>query len=174
MTITTAAPTTLTQERLDLLEALATHRAFLRHTVAGLTDEQARSRPTASELCLGGILKHVAATEGQWIDFILTGPSVMELSEATYAEWTEHFTFHPDETLAELLDRYEAVAARTDELVATIDLDTAQPLPEAPWFPPGAVRTARRVFQHIIAETAQHAGHADILRETIDGQKTMG
>jgi hypothetical protein len=44
----------------------------------------------------------------------------------------------------------------------------------APWFPPGATRSARRVFMHIIAETAQHSGHADILRETLDGQKTMG
>ncbi|HZH22206.1 MAG TPA: DUF664 domain-containing protein, partial [Geodermatophilus sp.] len=54
------------------------------------------------------------------------------------------------------------------------DLDASHPLPEAPWFQPGARRSARRVFVHIVAETAQHAGHADILRETIDGQKTMG
>ncbi len=178
MTITTDAPVAtavLTQERLDLLEALGTHRSFLRQTVAGLTDEQAGLRPTASELCLGGLIKHVAAIESQWVDFILTGPAVMELSEETYAEWAEHFTFGPSDTLAGLLERYEAVAARTDELVATLpDLDATQPLPEAPWFPAGAVRSARRVFQHIIAETAQHAGHADILRETLDGQKTMG
>jgi hypothetical protein len=49
-----------------------------------------------------------------------------------------------------------------------------QPLPEAPWFPPNGTRSARRVFVHIVAETAQHAGHADILRESLDGQKTMG
>ena len=54
------------------------------------------------------------------------------------------------------------------------DLDVSHPLPEAPWFQPGATRSARRVFLHIVAETAQHAGHADILRESIDGQKTMG
>ena len=63
---------------------------------------------------------------------------------------------------------------RTDELVRTCDLDAVQPLPEAPWFPPDGTRSARRVFVHIVAETAQHAGHADILRETLDGQKTMG
>ena len=66
------------------------------------------------------------------------------------------------------------MAARTDALVATVDLDHAWPLPEAPWFEPGATRSARRVFLHVVAETAQHAGHADIIRETIDGQKTMG
>jgi len=65
-------------------------------------------------------------------------------------------------------------AARTDELVRTWGLDATQPLPEAPWFPPNATRSARRVFVHIVGETAQHAGHADILREALDGQKTMG
>jgi hypothetical protein len=74
-----------------------------------------------------------------------------------------------------LLDRDDEGARRTDVLVATLpDLDAAHPLPEAPWFPPGATRSARRVFLHIIAETAQHAGHADIIREAIDGSRTMG
>jgi Protein of unknown function (DUF664) len=67
------------------------------------------------------------------------------------------------------------VAVRTDQLVASLpSLDMSHPLPEAPWSPPGAHRSARRVFMHIVAETAQHSGHADILREALDGQKTMG
>jgi Protein of unknown function (DUF664) len=79
------------------------------------------------------------------------------------------------ETLPALLATYEEVAARTDELVTSLpDLDAAQPLPKAPWFEAGATWSARRVFLHIIAETAQHAGHADIIRESLDGQKTMG
>ena len=49
-----------------------------------------------------------------------------------------------------------------------------QPLPEAPWYEPGANWSARRVLLHIIAETSQHAGHADIIREALDGAKTMG
>jgi len=81
----------------------------------------------------------------------------------------------PDETLAEIVAAYERVAQRTDDLVRSLpDLDVAHLLPEAPWFPPGATRSARRVFLHIVAETAQHAGHADIVREALDGQKTMG
>ena len=77
--------------------------------------------------------------------------------------------------LASVLAGFDDVSRRTDELVATVpDLDACQPLPEAPWFEPGAEWSARRVFIHIIAETTQHAGHADIIRETIDGQKTMG
>jgi hypothetical protein len=81
----------------------------------------------------------------------------------------------PGETLAGLLAEYEEVARRTDEVLATLpDLDVSHALPEAPWFEPGARRSARRVFLGILAETAQHAGHADILREAIDGQKSMG
>jgi hypothetical protein len=80
-----------------------------------------------------------------------------------------------DETLAGLLAAYEEVARRTDELVMSVpSLDDSHPLPSAPWFEPGARWSARRVFMHIVAETAQHAGHADIIRETIDGAKTMG
>lgn len=80
-----------------------------------------------------------------------------------------------DDTLAGLLDTYQQVAQRTDELVASLpDLDASQPLPPAPWFEPGARWSARRVLLHLIAETAQHAGHADIIRESLDGAKTMG
>lgn len=79
------------------------------------------------------------------------------------------------ETVAELLDRYQQTADATDDLVRTLpSLDDSHPLPAAPWFPPGARWTARRTVLHIIAETSQHAGHADILREAVDGAKTMG
>jgi len=81
----------------------------------------------------------------------------------------------PGETLAGLLERYAQVAAETDRLVAALpDLDASRPLPPAPWFEPGARWSARRVLLHIIAETAQHAGHADIVRESLDGAKSMG
>jgi hypothetical protein len=94
---------------------------------------------------------------------------------AQMERWAEEFRLGPDETLEGVLAHYEEVARRTDELVRTLPgLDASHPLPEAPWFQPGAVRSARRVFLHIVAETAQHAGHADILRESLDGQKTMG
>jgi len=161
-------------ERDDLLEALAAHRGFLRHTVHGITDEQARRRLTVSELTLGGLIKHVAQTEKGWADFIVDGPQTMAMTEDSYAEHADGFVLREDETLEGVLADYEKIAARTDELVRTCDLDSVQPLPEAPWFPPNATRSARRVFVHIVGETAQHAGHADILRETLDGQKTMG
>ena len=85
------------------------------------------------------------------------------------------FQMTDGDTLAALLEHYDKVAAETDDLVRTLpDLDVMQALPPAPWFEPGASWSARRVFMHIIAETAQHSGHADILREALDGAKSMG
>jgi hypothetical protein len=169
----------LDRERTDLLESLGRHRYFLRYTVQGLTDDQARLRPTVSELCLGGIVKHVAATEAAWADFMVHGAAAFptaDWSSPQMAEsWAAEHDLLPEETLAGVLEEYAAVAARTDELVRTLpDLDADHLLPEAPWFTPGARQSARRTLLHLIAETAQHAGHADVLRETLDGQKTMG
>jgi hypothetical protein len=162
-------------EHEDFLGALEKHRGFLRQTVEGITDEQAAQRTTISELCLGGLLKHVTRMETRWTDFIVEGPEAMVMDEASYAEHAASFVMRPGETLAALLEDYDAAARRTDELVRALpSLDVAQPLPEAPWFEPGVSWTARRVLIHVVAETAQHAGHADIIREAIDGAKTMG
>jgi hypothetical protein len=164
-------------ERADILETLAKHRGFLRYTVQGLDDEQATRRPTASELCLGGIIKHVTAAEQSWAHFIEHGPddSAQEDLAARMEAHAAGFQMVENETVALLLDRYEEAAGQTDKLVAELpSLDASQPLPAAPWNEPGKRWSARRVFLHIIAETAQHAGHADIIRESLDGAKTMG
>ena len=162
-------------ERDDILETLAAHRRFLLFTVQGISDEQARLQPTASQLSLGGLIKHVTMTEEQWVEFIRVGGDAVAMSEERMSAHADGFVLRDDESLLGVIERYEAIARITDDLVRTLpDLDASQPLPDAPWFPKGARRSARRVFLHIIAETAQHAGHADILRESIDGQKTMG
>ncbi|MGY0389131.1 DinB family protein [Nocardioides sp. WG-D5] len=170
----TVATTTLSRERTDLLETLAKHRGFLRFTARDLTDEQARLTPTASALSVGGLVKHVTGVERGWADFIVRGTVAQELSPEKYAEFAADFVLAEDETLEGVLAAYEKVAAATDELIRTVDLDADHALPEAPWFEAGARWSNRRVLAHILAETAQHAGHADIIRETIDGQKTMG
>jgi len=164
------------QERADLLETLDKHRGFLLQAVQGLTDEQAASYPTASELCLGGIVKHVAQVEEHWADFIVHGAGDAGPPDAAAMEaHANGFKMLPGETLQGLVDHYETVSKRTNDLVTSLpSLDDGHPLPPAPWFPPNKEWSARRVLVHIVAETAQHAGHADILRESIDGSKTMG
>jgi len=180
---TTGAPPD-SGERADLVETLQKHRGLFLVTVEGLTDDQARTRSTVSELTLGGLVKHVAATEKQWARFVQEGPAGGPDIDWANVDWSDPppevaayadgFRMREDETLAGLLEEYAAVAAATDALVGTVDLDDRQPLPQAPWFTPGSSWSARRVFLHMVAETAQHAGHADIIREAIDGQKSMG
>ncbi|WP_392542357.1 DinB family protein [Oryzobacter telluris] len=160
-------------ERTSLLEALAQQRYFFLHTVEGLTDDQARLTPTASELCLGGLVKHVALTERGWTDFVENG-AMAGGDEADHAAREREFRLLEDETLEGVVGLYREVAAHTDELVRTWDLSSDHALPPAPWFTPGERRSARRVFTHILSELAHHTGHADILRESIDGQKSMG
>ncbi|MFD7511674.1 DinB family protein [Streptomyces sp. NPDC059853] len=186
---TVSPRTPLDEERTALLAALATARSALTATVAGLSDEQAGTRPTVSALCPGGLVKHVAAVEESWLRFVTEGPSAMryDLPEGvTWADmaagtarevprWAiehgEGFRMLPGETLAGVLAAYERVAARTGEIIASVpDLSAAHPLPAAPWNPPGAERSVRGVLLHLISETAQHAGHGDLLRESLDGR----
>ncbi|MGW4232401.1 DinB family protein [Streptomyces sp. NPDC004980] len=191
MTTTTTLPSTHDAERADLLDSLATARRALTDTTTGLDDERAGARPTAGALCLGGLIKHVASMEEDQMRFAVEGPSALrydlpegvtwdDLAAGTAREvpqWTiDHgndFRMLPGETLAGIIARYEEVAARSEEIIASLpDLSATHRLPEAPWNEPGAVRSVRRVLTHLIAETAQHAGHADLLRETLDGRKS--
>jgi hypothetical protein len=86
-------------------------------------------------------------------------------------EYTNAFIVPPDLSLAALLDEYTVVAAETETLVAGLDLDQAVPVPKGvPWFPDDVEAwTVRWVLMHLTEEIARHAGHADIIRETIDG-----
>ena len=170
----TAPPgTELDAERIAMLEALAQQRYFFLHTVEGLTDEQARLTPTVSELSLGGLVKHVALTERGWTDFVEHG-TMAGGDDADDEARANEFRLLEDETLASVVGLYQDVAAHTDELIRTCDLSASQELPPAPWFQPGERRSARRTFAHVLSELAHHTGHADILRESIDGQRSMG
>ena len=165
-----------TDECTDLLSALDKHRGFLRQTLAGITDEEAGRRTTVSELSLGGIVKHVTQVERRWVEFIQRGPEAMGggFDEAALQARTDGFRMLEGDTVTGVLERYREMAAHTAKVVEDLpSLDVAHPLPEAPWFE-RTEWTARRVLLHILAETAQHAGHADIIREALDGSKTMG
>ncbi|MEV8349763.1 DinB family protein [Streptomyces niveus] len=191
MNATSPASPSLDAERTDLLAALATARSTLINTVRGLTDDQLGETPTVSALSLGGLIKHVASTEKAWLRFVVEGPSAMSFAlpdgvtwadfmagtATEYPQWAidreNDFRMRPGDTLAGILARYEEIAAQTEKIVAEVpDLSATHPLPEAPWNEPGAVRSVRAVLIHLVQETAQHTGHADILRESIDGQKS--
>ena len=157
-------------ERELLLAYIAQQRDGVRNAAYGLTDEQARLAPAASALSIGGLVKHVAAMEEGWIDMILQRDrGSREDRESSYAD---NFRLGPDESLAEALARYEAVAKETEAVIAGIgDLDRPVPVPKGvPWFPDDVdAWSVRWVLLHLIEEIARHAGHADIVRESIDG-----
>ncbi len=91
--------------------------------------------------------------------------------EQIATEFADQHVMRPDETLAGLLEAFEAQNATSLRLVETADLDAAVPVPhDIPWFPKNQQAwSVRWVVLHVINELARHAGHADIIRETIDG-----
>ena len=151
------------EEKAQILAILESARQSLSRMFADVTEEQARATPTASALSLGGILKHVTYGETIWVDFIVEGEKVDDLDR-----YAASFRMEPGETVASLLDAYAATAKRTEEVIAGLpDLDTAHKLPEAHWYPPDTGWNAREVLLHLLHETAQHAGHADIIKESL-------
>ncbi|NKR29937.1 DUF664 domain-containing protein [Rhodococcus hoagii] len=156
--------------RADILALLDDQRHNFLITVRGIDDEQARTRSTVSDLTLGGLVKHVTHAERDWVRKIVerdeTAEFDMETAMATY-------TMTEGETLAGLLDDYRATAQETARVVASLDdLDLLVPLPTAPWAPERQWWTARRVLLHVLRETSHHSGHADIIRESLDGANT--
>ncbi|GJF34116.1 hypothetical protein KNE206_68160 [Kitasatospora sp. NE20-6] len=159
----------VTDERTALTAYLAHQRRALRVTAYGLTEEQARMAASPSELSIGGLIKHAARCEGFWTDLILQrGGTQRETDESD----TDEFQLAPDETLAEVLAAHAAAAERTDAVISSIpDLGQAVPVPQgAPWIPAEVKEwSIRWVLLHLIQETARHGGHADVIREGIDG-----
>src|SRR3954454_13410909 len=159
MTLTATQETPMTStdvdERTDLLAELAQARHWLVFPTRDLTDEQAASRPTQSQLTLGGLIKHVAKVEEGWMRFAVEGASAeegFELPEgmtiddfeayiasldekpAWLTERENEFKLLPDETLAGVVAHYEDVAARTEATLASLpDLNARHELPKAPW-----------------------------------------
>jgi uncharacterized damage-inducible protein DinB len=165
----------VTDERNALREFLAFHQSAYFAVSYGLTDEQARSTPSASALSVGGLVKHATAMQHNWMARVAAAPDLPPKDPRPFEEIAKEFgdqhVMRPDETLAGLLRAFEAQNAETLRLVETADLDAAVPVPQdIPWFPKGQKSwSVRWVILHVINELARHAGHADIVRETIDG-----
>lgn len=171
MTTSTDSPDTFPPgERGELLRALAEQRELLLITVRGITDVQARQRTTVSELTLGGIVKHMANGERVWAQILVKGDG--ELPDGMLD--MEQYRMVEGESLPQLLELYSVATRALEEAVRDQpDMDRTVPLPKTPWSPPETVYwPARRVLLHLIRETAQHAGHADIIREALDGAST--
>jgi uncharacterized damage-inducible protein DinB len=155
-------------EREGLMAYLAQQRLVLRTAAYGLTDDQARQAPTVSSLSVGGLIKHVLAVERNWMDIVLQRPSPQGADEQAYEDG---FRLLPNETLEQILEQYAETARQTEEIVGGLDLDRPVPVPQGvPWFPQDVdAWSVRWVLLHLIQETARHAGHADIVREGVDG-----
>lgn len=153
-------------ERALLLGYVRQQRDGLRFAAYGLTDDQARLAPTPSTLSIGGLVKHVGQMERSWMDRVLERPPSLDPSQ-----YEQGFTLLADETLAGVLAELDAVEAETEAAVRDLPLDHAVPVPQGvPWFPDDVEAWSLRwVLLHLVEEEARHAGHADLVREAIDG-----
>ncbi|MEU9029629.1 DinB family protein [Streptomyces sp. NPDC048383] len=159
-------------ERGTLLAFVEAQREGLREAARGLTEEQAASRPTVSELSLSGLLKHVAGCELGWLRMaqqrqVEGGPDEQS--------WSDGFRLVGGESMPQVLAFWDGVRAETEAFIAAVpSLDDTFPLPPAPWFPENGKVSMRWMLLHLMEEFARHAGHADIIRESLDGTKAMG
>lgn len=162
-------------ERENLVAYLDQQRDAFASAAYGLTEEQIRLAPTAGSLTMGGLVKHVATCESSWVDRIVAAPGLPETDrasvEARAAAYGSDFLVTDEDTLDALLAQLNAVGVRTREVLSAADLDAPVPVPrDAPWFPRDIdAWSVRWVAMHLVEELARHAGHADIVRESIDG-----
>lgn len=162
----------VTGEKRELLTVLADQRNLFRITVRNLTEEQARQRTTVSTLTLGGLVKHLASGDRGGAKEIIERDENAALDMAALAH---DYDLLAEETFGAALTEFDAAAADFDAAVAGVgSLDEMIPLPTAPWAPEREWVTVRTIVLNKIREYAHHSGHADIIREALDGQTTMG
>ncbi|ATA29591.1 hypothetical protein MLM_3672 [Mycobacterium lepraemurium] len=165
----------MADKRSALCEFLAYHQSAYFSVSHGLTAEQARSAPSVSALSIGGLIKHATGMQRSWMARGAAAPGAPPKDtrpfEQVAAEFADQHVMRDDETLRGLLDAFEAQNAESLRLARTADLDAAVPVPhDIPWFPKDLQAwSVRWVILHVINELARHAGHADIIREPIDG-----
>jgi uncharacterized damage-inducible protein DinB len=162
-------------ERQTLLNFLAFQQDAFFALAYGLTDEDARSTPTVSSLSIGGLIKHATNVQHSWVqraaaapDFPPPDPRPLEEQMADYAD---QYVIREDESLEGMLAALRRQNALTLQVFTDADLDAAVPVPRnVPWFPKDIDHwSVRWVAMHLIEELSRHAGHADIIRESIDG-----
>ena len=156
-------------ELATLLGFLDLQRATLEWKCRGLTDEQLAAPLPPTAMTLGGMLKHLARVEDNWFSEVVAEADKPEpwASMPWAAEW-EHFTEDPGDELRRLWA--ERVAASRQIVAGQIAHGpSALDATHAAWDGRGHV-SLRWVLVHMIEEYARHNGHADLLRESIDGE----
>ncbi len=158
----------------DLIAGYTTHQLdAIRNAAFGLTDEQVRQRTTASELSIGSVIKHTTRGTAQALERVRMAPKPQTQMPGSFQEaLASHLdTFDPHEPIADLLAELDAVRAEVEEVVPSLDLDQRVPVPPgAPWWPQDVESwPVRWDLLHWVEELARHAGHADIIREQLDG-----
>lgn len=162
-------PDNFADERRMLRDFLNHYRAILRYKAEGLTEEQLVVRLAPSTLSIGGILNHMALVEHGWFYRGFTDGPILEPWASAPWDDDEDWDFNDGARVPaeELFRRYDEAVERSIGIVDGIDdLDTAslRSTEEEGW-------SLRWILVHMIEEYARHCGHADLIRESIDGQK---
>ncbi|BCI51752.1 hypothetical protein NIIDNTM18_10300 [Mycolicibacterium litorale] len=167
-------PLPAADERQSLIEFLAFNQNAFFSVAYGLTDEQARSTPSVSALSIGGLIKHATGVQQGWTQRMASAPDFPPPDprpvEEQMRDYQDQYVMREDETLEELLESLRAQNVETLRVLREADLATPVPVPhEVPWFPKDVDHwSVRWVALHLIEELTRHAGHADIIRESID------
>jgi uncharacterized damage-inducible protein DinB len=157
-----AVPNRVADERDSLTQQLDFHRATLLRKLEGLDGEPLRRPMTASGLSLLGLVKHLAETEHGWFLKIYGGLPEPDLFSSD-GDADADFRVGPDETADVVVGQYLRTCERARNVVAAGELDDVVTTPS------GAEANLRAILVHMIQETARHNGHADIIREALDG-----
>jgi hypothetical protein len=161
--MTTASPES---ERSGLIEFLDYQRKALINKLDGVSNQDAVRAPTASSLSLLSLVKHSAIWERRWFQVIVAGRSFPgEWPEARTEEPDSTFQLADGDTVESVVSYYREQIAESQHILATFNLEAPCAWSEM------ADQNLRWVALHMIEETARHAGHADIIRETIDGER---
>ncbi|MBC9734624.1 DinB family protein [Nocardioides marmotae] len=164
-----SGPTQSGDERTLLLAFLDEQRAIVRRKCSGLGAEQLDTPLPPSDMTLGGLLKHLAYVESWWTTGVLLGRDQGEpwdsVDWSADGDWDWHSA--RDDSPEQLWELYEREVARADEVIAGAALDDPSARANART---GERPSLRWILLHLIEEYARHAGHADLIRESIDGQ----
>lgn len=155
-----------------LLRYLQVARDALLWKLDGLSEYDMRRPMTATGTNLLGIVKHVASVEAGYLGDCFGRPFPQDFPWfADDAEFNDDFLVGADETSASIIDFYRRVWAHSDETVRGLPIDAPG---RVPWWGDRAEVTLHQILVHITTETHRHAGHADIVREMIDGAVGLG